>query len=552
MKANNLYFKMFWHNFKTTIRKPIIIIIAVQIILSSLITSALFLFLLKSTSKPENQNIELALNIFAIKKFIQVLLFGILQIVLIVELFHNQIASGKINLELRSGKNKLVIYLEKFFVAFVFSVLILLSVMILDFSINYWSDYNFIYFYNLYSYLFYFFIVLAVMVITIFATMAFKYISALIISMTLTVLVSFSQISGFAYAFSNNTEKLEFTQRSVQANLELKMTFDFYQVLKKDKEFENFYNYFDSLFKYDESNFEKIFAMEEMGDEYPLIIKNINKTFENDNVYIFNFQDDPISALPFNSNYFFNYNNYLRYNFKKSLNYLIENYQGSESELDLLKFISTNFKLFEKIFLLNNNSKDFLIRASDNYQYKYNEQLWNYFNHNYGAVFSSWLILNFSNNVFNISNSLANYINDYNNQINKNLKNNLIFNPMAQLQNMSQGASGSLIIDGLISSFPFSILNYSLNNNFIKVNYSKSSESNLAEIINEKSDEGEGNSFWLDLQNNEAGYKSYYDLVDKLKEIHIVPFWSLYIFYYCFIIGIAIGSYFVFRKSIYN
>ncbi|WP_338971170.1 hypothetical protein [Spiroplasma endosymbiont of Panorpa germanica] len=552
MKESNLYFKMFWHNFKITFKKPLIIIIAGQIILSSLIISVLFLLLLNNQSRGENNSIELALNILAIKNFIQVILFGIFQIVLVIELFHYQILNKKINLEMRSGKSQINIFLEKIILIILLSLILFFIIFAIDLSIFYWSSYNSIYFHNLFSYLFYFYVILLISVVAILSTMLFKYINALIISMTLTVIIGFSQISGFTYAFLGSDNKLEFSEKSKKANIEISLAWDYFNILKNTSEFDSYFDYFSEVFKNDEKDLNDIFSMQKLDSNYPEMIQNINKTFKSDQKFIWN-SDNKSSALPFNNNRYFNYNNYLEQDFKKSFNFLVENYQGSESELRLLIFINERIEELEKVLLFNNQNDLIFIRSSFYKEYYFDSDLWEYFNNNYGAVFATWLILNLTNNIFNISENLISYMKQYKNEINKNLKYDLIFNPLASLKIMSQGQHKNLEIDSLINGYQVNVLNYSLNNNFIKTNYLNEHLDLVNEILKPIEEEDFGKSkFQLDFESNDQGIKSYYELIENIKSVSVVPFWSVYIFNFLMIIGIGIASYFVFRKATYN
>ncbi|AHI54308.1 hypothetical protein SSABA_v1c09090 [Spiroplasma sabaudiense Ar-1343] len=548
--------KLFWYNTKLLVKTPSLIATAALTIVSSVSLSIMLMINFRN-SDLAFAKINSFVNLFIVKFILQILLYGCFQVLVVFDLFNKQLENGKINLELRSGQTPRQIYWDKLLLTLFLGFSLLATNFLLDCLLSFWGVYNYMFIRVLYSYLFLGLLIILVSTVSITTMTGLKMIASLIVSISFVITVGFSQISGGIIVNTSKEKLSQFSNLAPLTNLETYYSWEFYKTIKLSQAQEDLQQFYKFLEIQDSSD--EYFTMTQLPEQLPEVVLVINEIFKDNSDYKITIQNTDSSFLPFNTPKNFDFEAYHKRKMRSAIDYLVTNYQNNFSNhnyLPMFKFIQDNIKDFEKVFNLSNGFMDEgfypFSRIDYRKKYEFEPELWQFYNNSYGAVFSSWIVLNLGKSVYSVSNDLISFIYKYDNQFSPIVKTHLILNPLVQFSQMGFGATNPRVIDDIYKTNMSAFWYYNFVNTQIKVKYKENSTAKLHKMITGDSGPLVKDGLQLDFGSEVDDIISYYDLVNNLKVTEVVPIWAMYIEYITIsLVLIIIGKY-SFKKTVFN
>ncbi|AHI54307.1 hypothetical protein SSABA_v1c09080 [Spiroplasma sabaudiense Ar-1343] len=538
----------FWALFLWKIKKIFEIKSFLVVVLIFAAISAIFAISLSVSLATLGAADELSTNFYVwltLKFACQIIFIGFIILILVAKLFRIDVDNKELSVYTRAGVKTYSWFINRIFMITLIVWIIIGVVALGDFLIMLFNPYNFFINKAIFMYLFYFCFSFGFSAVTILLLQIFKISVVFVISIPLLVIISGA---GFFHSFSSKTDQKNFAQQQAQAEWELANTFNYYKVLTSNNLYDEMKSFSRDIYEEESSNakFNEYFTMRQTFETEALIQKAINDSFLGTTKYTYNNKDLKIqNGQPFYDFNSFNYSSYRHdYQFSKSLNYLGSELKNNSNPdihkyFPIINFLENNLNSFEPSFFLVSSDdykpEDDLFARGDNYS-PISEEVWKNYNNNYGSFLANWFILNFNKALFSMSDNLISYIYKYDNLFLPSIKANLIFNPLTQISQMSFGTSKNPLLDNTFNLLDFS-LHSTFPNTFIKIDYKPGTNDLLKKITTKDQKMIVKNGYQPDFLEDDGEYSSYYNLIEKIKVVKIVPIWVLFLLHFIIAIG---------------
>ncbi|AXK51216.1 hypothetical protein [Spiroplasma alleghenense] len=519
---NNI--NLFWVKIKSTIKLKSLVIASATFFLISFLFSIL---LLVNSSRSQAQDLSTNWYVFlSIKNGGQIISLGFVTLIVAIKLFHKDSESGILNLELRAGKKAIVVFATNLQASLLIIWSLIGITFIFDLILSCLNPYNFLIMRSVSSYLYF----LLFAFILIGATIVFSFIFKITYAFVILILVIFGlSFATAAYSLFSSEEKIE--NNYVQANAEWEFfnAWEYYRILKSNDLYEEMKDTNISFYQQGISNdrYLSYFSLSE-APEQEFSFTKIIKIYANPEFKITNSDYKALPSMEIGQFNYFEFKNDFKFN--KVLPDLIEKISKSDDEeamkyLPIFKYFNQNQKYYQTSFYLPSQENLNLLERNRWLR----DEVFEYYDYNYGVMYSSWLLMNFNKAVFSISDNLIKYLYNYQSYNNNSDLTNFLFNPWTRMSQMMILKSDNIYLSNIFQILDYSLFGTTINGR-IKIDYQSDHEKTLNEIIKNEDKIRRKNGFQPDLISiSNSKVTSYYDLVNKASFVAIMPVWLIYI-----------------------
>ncbi|WP_338971175.1 hypothetical protein [Spiroplasma endosymbiont of Panorpa germanica] len=537
---NHIY--LFWLKIKKTLMLKSTLIAMGFFVLISI----LFSLLLMINSLNIKTVDQLSTNWYiwlSVKNFFQIISLGLIVLMVAIRMFVHDVENGILNLQLRSGRKSISVFLQSILASLVIIWSLIIFTFILDLTISMFNPFKYFISKSIGSYLAYIvfsftFISFSLLIILLFkVTYSFVFLILIVFSL------SFSSMN---YSLFTSQKQKDIQSTQVSAEWEVYNSMQYYKILKQNNLYDEMKESVEQLYNEDDSNdwYSNYFSLTQL----PKIEFEFIKTIKNYSAAEFKVNDSDSKGLPFIDIKNFNYLEFYKiYDFQKVLPQLISSIEKSNDEksrryLPIFYFLKEHEKdLIYSLYLETDNELNLLQRGRF-----ISQEVFEYYDYNYGSMYASWLVMNFTKSVFSVSDQLIEYLLDNSTSINKI---NFLINPWSRLPQMIILNDQNIYLDNIFQSLSFSGYGGKVNGH-INFEFKPGYEDILDEIIKSENKMKIKNGFEPDFKNiSNKNYQSFYDLIDNFKYSRDIAIWLVFTTDILFGIFIMSLSYLIYNKK---